>query len=294
MEKDKGSFVLGETPRALDQFFTAPNVAADCVAYLNDKFPLAAFSCVVEPSCGNMAFVNALQPYCKDKLLYMDIDSADAEHRRDFLTYTHTHTHTLCVGNPPFGKRAQLAVNFFNHAATFSSVIAFIVPRTFRKASITNALALDFEMQHEKLLDANSFLFEGKPYDVPCVFQIWVKLDNQRRRQKMPTLNKTRDFEFIPAAKSAAAPYDLVFRGVGVNAGRLFVIDDDDNDETKPVYSAGSHRFAKFTPEGAQKKTVVIEKIRSLNLEEHDAKYDVAGNPCLNATEICQIYNNRY
>jgi hypothetical protein len=112
MEKDKGSFVLGETPRALDQFFTAPNVAADCVAYLNDKFPLAAFSCVVEPSCGNMAFVNALQPYCgeKDTLVYMDIDSADAEHRRDFLTYTHTHTHTHTVyWKPAFWKARSVS-----------------------------------------------------------------------------------------------------------------------------------------------------------------------------------------
>ena len=185
------------------------------------------------------------------------------------------------MGNPPFGRGARLAVSFFNHAAKFAQVIAFIVPRTFRKASITNSLDLHFEMVDELLLPVESFLFENASYNVPCVFQIW-KRNDAVLRQKIPTVNKTVDFCFV---KDQTKECDLVFRGVGVNAGRLY-------EDMSVTYSTGSHRFISLIDK--EKKDKVIENIKSLNLEEAQEKYDVAGNPCLNASEICNLYNAKF
>jgi hypothetical protein len=278
-----GRFVFGKEPRELDQFFTKPDVVELCIEHLDKLFPIdATFKLIVEPSHGNMAFVDALNKY-KDILIAMDIDSTNETTRRDFLqyTHTHTHTHTLVIGNPPFGRGSRMAVAFFNHAAKFAEVIAFIVPRTFRKASVTNKLDLNFEMIDELALDEDSFLFEGKDYKVPCVFQIWKRA--LRKRVKIPTINSTSDFKMIPKQSEDC---DLVIRGVGVNAGRLYV------DTQTKQYSEGSHRFISLFDKS--KKTEVVENIKSLDLEKADCKYDVAGNPCLNASEFCTLYNQKF
>ena len=48
------------------------------------------------------------------------------------------------LGNPPFGKNCSLAIKFFNKAAEFADLIAFIIPRTFKRISIQNKLNLNF------------------------------------------------------------------------------------------------------------------------------------------------------
>ena len=68
----------------------------------------------------------------------------DIEPRRDefvgtdFLKWTyrpffHKRSDTVVIGNPPFGTRGDLAVQFFNKAAKVADTIAFIVPVIFRK-----------------------------------------------------------------------------------------------------------------------------------------------------------------
>lgn len=189
-----GQFVFGQEPRELDQFFTKPDVAKLCVEHLDKLFPInATFKSVVEPAHGNMAFVDVLSQY-KDMLITMDIDSINETTRQDFLKYTHTHTHTLVIGNPPFGKGSRMAIAFFNHAAKFAEVIAFIVPRTFRKTSITNKLDLNFEMVDELILDEDSFLFKGMPYKVPCVFQIWKRVLRKRVKTRIVEHFSHQDF----------------------------------------------------------------------------------------------------
>lgn len=273
-------FVFGERPREFDQFFTKESIAKQCVERLNQKFSIDKdFLHIIEPSHGNMSFVDALQQW-KGKLTFMDIDSKCEETRKDFLQFTHTHTHTLVIGNPPFGKNSCLAIAFFNHAAIFAKVIAFIVPKTFRKTSVTNKLDLNFELVDEMELEKDSFEFNGKDYDVPCVFQIWKKGDEKRK--KTLTVKQTRDFKFI---KNQTQDCDLVLRRVGVNAGRLY-------DNMSVSYSVGSHCFISLIDK--TKKEEVVQNIKTLNLEQAQEKYNVAGNPCLNTSEICNLYNKKF
>jgi hypothetical protein len=78
------------------------------------------------------------------------------------------------IGNPPFGKNASKAVRFFNQAALFARIIAFIVPRSFEKESIINRLNQNFHLIHVSQLPRNSFSFENIVVDVPCSFCVWV------------------------------------------------------------------------------------------------------------------------
>ena len=96
-----------------------------------------------------------------------------------------------CVGNPPFGKGYMnpLAKGFFNHAAKFSSLIAFIVPAKWHTSwKVHKQLDTDFGLYYSEKLPKNSFLFEGKPYDVNCCMQVWSRtpLGKNRRFLKSP------------------------------------------------------------------------------------------------------------
>lgn len=128
--------ILGITPRELDQFFTKPEVAKECVQELIsflESENLNVFEKIVEPSFGQGAFVNAIKEHITDKLqlVIMDIDARDEQLRQNFLTFDHSRglesVNCLTIGNPPFGKSCALAIEFFNKSAQFSSIIAFIV-----------------------------------------------------------------------------------------------------------------------------------------------------------------------
>lgn len=202
----------------------------------------------------------------------------------------------LTVGNPPFGKNASLAVSFFNRAAQFSACIAFVVPRTFSKGSIHGRLDLGFFLMHEHVLEEDGFLFKNEAYSVPCVFQVWVHAkyadrlikDNIRLdarvqipagmlRTAPPKVSETPDFKFV---KADSYP-DLAIRRVGVNAGKIF---DDD----VASRSEQSHFFVQIKDK--KKKTKVIEKLKSLDLEHTDSKFQTAGNPSISKTELCELY----
>lgn len=159
----------------LDKFYTKPEVAAQCIKYASTYF-----SCVntfLEPSAGDGSFLNLLTPY-KKTIIALDIAPENtAITKADFLSWhpDNTHQTIMTIGNPPFGKRMAAAVAFFNHAATFSDYICFILPVTFMKWSVQKQLDKNFKLLEYYYLPDNSFLNNGKEYNIRCVFQIWSK-----------------------------------------------------------------------------------------------------------------------
>lgn len=91
------------------------------------------------------------------------------------MLYTTNKTNFITIGNPPFGNRSKLAIDFFNKASTMSNVIAFIVPVSFMKWSVQKNLNSQFALHSYIYLEPESFLSNGEPYSVRTVFQIWVK-----------------------------------------------------------------------------------------------------------------------
>lgn len=81
---------------------------------------------------------------------------------------------------------------FFNHAAKFSNVIAFIIPKTFRKISIQNKLNLNFHLIDD--IDIPSGSFEPN-ISVKCCFQIYIKKEIKRDIISLPVIHN--DFEFL-------------------------------------------------------------------------------------------------
>jgi hypothetical protein len=138
----------------------------------------------------------------------------------------------VVFGNPPFGRQCSLANQFIKHAAKAASVIAFILPLSFTKPSMQRAFPLTFHLEESWILPKNSFLVDNKPYDVPCVFQVWKR----KHALRTPFMKRVpRGFVFVKYNE----PHDFVFRRVGGNAGRCSLPD--------PAHNKQCHYFIKLS-----------------------------------------------
>ena len=212
-----------------DQFFTRPEVAKKFAGWIKSQSFMKQVDRMIEPSAGNgdlAAHFPGIEKYD------LDPKSSDIK-QQDFLDSDHQHTGgTLVVMNPPFGAGSDLAIKFFNKAATFASYIAQIVPRTFRRSSIQDRLHREWHLVDEYVLPKNSFYLpqEGadKGYDVPAVAQIW-ELVAGKEREPNHVAELPVDTHFIRDPNRA----DFAFRRKGRRAGQL-ITDPQQIAQTNP------------------------------------------------------------
>jgi len=220
-----------EKKSELDQFYTDPEIAKQCLNKLWALYLPSDFDIIVEPSAGSGSFLAIIPGVNK---LGLDLDpKCQGIIKKDFFTFECPRGNILTVGNPPFGKNSNLAVAFFNKAATFSTVIAFIVPRTFEKQSLKNKLDLSFVLKTSFVLPKDSFLLSGQPYNVPCCFQIWVKSTKPRKIIKTDLTNPLFTF-------STKGDCDFAVRRVGGRSG-FATVDYSDSSETSNYFLKTIH-----------------------------------------------------
>ncbi|TWO30303.1 hypothetical protein XK09_03010 [Campylobacter lanienae] len=181
--------------KELDQFYTKQEVALKLCEIVKRKLNLNEYT-FLEPSAGFGSFVNALRKIFQEtKIEAIDLDPKSCDiKQQDFFSYTPKEQKIITIGNPPFGKRANLAVKFFNHASEFSDYIAFIVPLQFEKWSVQKNLNKDFKLIFSQILEPNSFIFNGKDCSIRCCFQIWTRCDSDvdlRLKKAPPTTHKS-------------------------------------------------------------------------------------------------------
>ncbi len=255
--------------RTLDQFYTSPTVACDCIAFAMAQFMHLNFDTLLEPSAGAGAFSDQLGQAC----LALDIDPRKPGIvQTDFLIWTPPVNlgRTLVIGNPPFGRVARTAIKFFNKAAEFADAIAFIVPLSFRKESIQRQLDLRFHLLSELELPDQSFVFEGAPYSVPCSFQIWER--RGEARWLIPKTTTHADFTFCTRDQA-----DFALQRVGANAGRI-----------KPVAEAGSANSHYFL---RAKGDATLLRWRFEKIDFDTVRRNSAGCPSISKTEVVDLYS---
>ena len=179
----------------LDQFYTIPICAKQCIDKMNELYNITDFDLIVEPSAGNGSFFNQILHTSKVGIDLAPQHPAIIQH--DFFDYypPDGKTHIAVIGNPPFGKNSSLAIKFFNHAAQSADIIAFIIPRTFRKISVQNKLDKSFHLVHDNDIPNKPCCF-SPPMAVKCCFQIWERRTEQRPFIELPT--KHVDWTFLP------------------------------------------------------------------------------------------------
>ena len=254
----------------LDQFFTNSDIVDSCINTINFN----DYDIIIEPSAGDGAFYNKII----GEKIGIDLDpKIEGLIQQDYLTFNrfiefNIEEKILVIGNPPFGKNSSLALKFFNHSAIFADTIAFILPKTFRKASVINRLSEKFNLVLETKLPKNSFhLPDGKVYDVPCVWQVWK---SGTIRPKIQTKTKHKDFEFVENKSQA----DFVVQRVGVRAGYTH------KDFTK---AKSSHYWIRGNDS-------VYQIMREIDWDYDDSpKYDTAGNPSITKDDLIKQYIKR-
>lgn len=231
---------------------------------------------IIEPSAGNGAFLSSLQNIC-DNCIFLDIlpEHPDIE-KKDFLQYNISISSNQIkgkihvIGNPPFGRQSSMAIKFIKHSAQFANSISFILPKSFKKESMSRHFPLNFHLAFEEDIPDNSFLVNGEKHNVPCVFQIWEKCSENREVLKRET---PTNFKFV---KKNEDP-DISFRRVGVYAGKV------DIDTTNK--SEQSHYFIKLD------KEITEDLLFKLNNIEYKNKCDTVGARSISKNELIREFN---
>lgn len=194
----------GKNRDIIDQFYTNTDVSSKCIEYLYDTLEIGINDLFIEPSAGDGSFSDY---FIENKI---KIDTYDIEPKKDYIEKVNfleldtnkykSYGHKIhSIGNPPFGRQSSLAKKFIKKCSEFSDSISFILPKSFRKESYQSAFPLNFHLIKEFDLEKNSFIIDGKPHNVPCVFQIWMKLDTDRYIE--PKQIET-GFKFVKQPKS--------------------------------------------------------------------------------------------
>lgn len=205
-----------------EQFYTKPEVVDRCIAIALPY--LSPGQVIVEPAGGTGEFIDGL----RRAGLVNEILSCDIEPKHPDVTLgdyldgglSPAVKGTLTISNPPFGRCNSLSKKFFNEAATHSETIAFLVPKSWRKWSVQNALDLNFWLVEDIEMPAICFYNEETGLDhaggaLKTVFQVWQRRDTKREKVCVPDLGLI--------SKSSPAEADVAITAFGWSCGRVEV-----------------------------------------------------------------------
>jgi hypothetical protein len=277
----------------LDKFYTRPEIANQCIELVKNKYNIQA-DLVIEPSAGNGSFYNNLS---MDNKIGLDIAP---EHnnilKKNFFDFTLTddkivNKNILIIGNPPFGKVSSLAIKFFNYAANLIklsniAVIAFIIPKTFRRVSVQNKLNPYFHLVLDNDIPDKPCSFTPI-MNVKCCFQIWEKRTMLRSIIELETTHK--DWDFLPLgpldAKNQPTPpknANFAIRAYGGKCGEIV----QKNLHTLRPKSWHWIKCKKELP-----KKIMIQRFNSLDyyISKNTARQNSIGRG-----ELVQLYKDKY
>lgn len=222
MQKEEIKIIREE---GLDKFYTIPICSKKCIDKICELYNISEWDLIIEPSAGNGSFLNQI---LSDNKIGIDILPEQPNIiKQDFFDYSppQNKTNILVIGNPPFGKVSSLAIKFFNHSAKWANVIAFIIPRTFRKISIQNKLDTAFHLIYDEEIPNKPCCFSPQMM-VKCCFQIWEKKEAKRQIIDLPTTHIDWEFLKLGPNDSNGQPTppltaDFAMRAYGGNIGEI-------------------------------------------------------------------------
>jgi len=197
-----------------EQYYTPKPLALELVAQIEKVLGPLAGKTILEPAGGTGAFIEAVQAKGVTRVISFDIEPLhELVTQGNFLEQEIKETNLITISNPPFGRNNSLSIPFFNHAAKVSDAICFIVPRSWRKWSVTNRLDLGFELALDldieiDYVDADGTPLSNKNHLATC-FQIWKKADAPR------TLVRVIDKGIIEKVSPDQADVSLTIFGYG-------------------------------------------------------------------------------
>lgn len=194
---------------------TARSVMERVLTHVED-FQKRAF---LEPAAGTGTFLEAAKIFGFASIVAFDSEPKHPEiQKQSFLEADLSLSGAVCITNPPFGRNNSLSIPFFNLAAIYCDVIAFIVPRSWRKWTIINKLNREFRLVDDWNLQVDYLDEHGKEShgagNLRTCVQVW-KRDSQALRR----LVKIPDHGLI--VKTTPAKADVSFTLFGYGCGTV-------------------------------------------------------------------------
>jgi hypothetical protein len=164
---------------AKDQFFTPDQVTRKCWTIFNEVTKVNPDEYTfIEPSAGDGAFLKVLP----QGTIAMDVEPRNERiTRQDYLTWTPPpqgdNKKYIVFGNPPFGLRGHVALNFINHSHKFADYVCFVLPQLFEsdgKGSPRKRVQ-GYNLIYSEKVSAPFYTPENTNVEVNGVFQIWSK-----------------------------------------------------------------------------------------------------------------------
>ena len=264
-----------------EQYYTPKPLALELVAQIEKVIGSLAGKTVLEPAGGTGAFIEAVQAIGVTRVISFDIEPLhELVSVGDFLEQEIKESDLITISNPPFGRNNSLSIPFFNHAAKVSDAICFIVPRSWRKWSVTNRLDLGFDLALDldidiDYVDATGMPLSNKNHLATC-FQIWKKADTPR------TLVRVTDKGIIEKVSPELADVSLTIFGYGcgkvktqfepvANTTQMFL----KLKHPKALAALESVDYSKFFKNTAYTEALSLQEINYLLNEE------IYGNPMI-------------
>lgn len=216
-----------------EQFYTPLEVASSVVNKVLELVPDSIDHPWLEPCAGSGNFLLAIRKAGVRRVIGFDLHPASPEiKQQDFFAFEATDNAFVTVTNPPFGRNNALSIPFFNHASRFSFVIAFIVPRSWRKWSVQNRLNRHFHLISDEDLSINYVDKSGKPLSEASLLrtclQVWVK------KRRLRPLVSVEDRGIIQKVSPAEA--DVALTIFGRSCGQVSTVFAREHKVTTQMY----------------------------------------------------------
>lgn len=205
-----GKEYVGNGEREKDQFYTKPEVAKSCYARFKEVakglgVDLRRYA-FIEPSAGCGGFYDLLP---SARRIGIDIDPRyKGLVRADYLTWAPADGgRYVVIGNPPFGLRGHLALQFINHSYQFADMIAFILPPLFNSdgKGVPAKRVKGYTLAHTENLAPDSFVYpDGRLVDVSAIFQVWTKI--RKENISIPRRRSCKDYVRVYSLSDGGTP----------------------------------------------------------------------------------------
>ena len=177
------------TSKEWDQYYTRSFVSKLCILWYCKTIKInKILDLVIEPSAGTGSFCIQIDKICINRV-YLDIDpkclNIEKKNFLDFKFEAKKFRKVHIIGNPPFKQLSK----FLLKASEIGDFIGFILPKSFKKDSISKKMPFNFHCIFSEDLPHKSFILDNSFINVPTVFQIWRKELYPREIAKMQKSN---------------------------------------------------------------------------------------------------------
>jgi hypothetical protein len=198
-----------------EQYYTPKVQATKILERVLSNRKLAESAVFLEPAGGTGAFVEAAMNLGIRNIVSYDIEPKHSlVTEGDFLSTSLKLDKAICVTNPPFGRNNSLSIPFFNKAALHSDLIAFVVPRSWRKWSVLNRLDKNFKLVDDwdlaiDYVDDRGSESHGVGNLRTCV-QVWERQEGTQRK-----IIKVQDYGVLEKTTPEKADVSFTLFGYG-------------------------------------------------------------------------------